>query len=470
MINATCKCGKQFSVDDSKAGTFVACPGCSKVVKIESSRPSAFAPKKPTTTKASTVNQRGKGGKTRLMDAAYLDQPELLTGLIAEGADVNIQDDEGRTALNYAYADHSFKPADILIEKGADLNLRDKFGRTVLFQAIEMLGNPEYIEKMLIKRGAKVDVFDNEGNSPIHLAIQKAAEDQRDVPKIKMLLANGADPNTKNNAGMGCLGVSALIGFPDLVDLFIEHGADVNMRDNNGNTPLILTAFIYGRETGNRYLLIVESLVSKGADVNARNASGATALDMAKVNGKSEMISLLLSKGAQEGGGPAACPPPDESAVSRDEEATEANNFACMLERDGKIDEALVIYEQLNQKYPDYKKAWRNRGMLLAQKENFHEAMICLKRALELDPAYLAAHIGLGLTYDSMFKYEMAVACYDRALKIDPYNTDALYNKGLSLKKSDRIDEAIDAFARVVKINPNDADAAGWVEKLKLLL
>ena len=76
------------------------------------------------------------------------------------------------------------------------------------------------------------------------------------------------------------------------VGKLIEAGADVNARDAEGNTPLILAAFYAGPRC-------VEPLLEKGADPNAANRSGVTALIRAATD--YEKARLLIDAGAKVG-------------------------------------------------------------------------------------------------------------------------------------------------------------------------
>ena len=127
----------------------------------------------------------------------------------------------------------------------------------------------------------------------------------------------------------------------------------------------------------------------------------------------------------------------------------------------------MKIYDQLIVKFPNYKKAWRNKGMILAGQGKLPEALRCVQRAIEIDCAYVPALIGAGLVSGMMKEYQKAVSYYDSVLKIDPYNTDALFNKGDTLAQASMLPEAVAAFSTLLKINPNDAEAAERLEQLK---
>ncbi len=492
IIEYCIMCGKQFNTDDSNFSKFISCPHCKKMTPIsylpeevpaappvKLSRPLTADPR---------VDERDAQGRTALMIAALNDEPEKVRRLIEKGADVNIADNEGYTALNYAYIDHSFKPAEILIDNGADLNIKDKYGRNILFQALAGINNSEYIDKMLIKKGADINTVNSEGTPLLHYALELVLNDRSNAAKVNMLLASGVNVNVYNSNGITALNAAIILGFCDIVPVMINFGAKVNLADKNEKqlTPVMTAAIAHSMDNfGAGRLLIIDELASRGAFLNALSGEKKSALDYAIEGGRQDMISLLISYGVlrademnmgltmssfqiSNDDSNEAAPVAEKIALPNFDDAADANNFACKLEHDGKLDEALKIYQQLNIKFPNYKKAWRNRAMILARKKDYDAAFEFLKKAISIDPLYVMAHMGFGLIYDAMEKHDMAINRFDYILKIDPYNLDAMFNKGLTLYKAGRTDEAAAAFAEVVSKNPDDAEAAYWLEKLSV--
>ena len=110
--------------------------------------------------------------------------------------------------------------------------------------------------------------------------------------KIKCLIEAGADVNAKGAKGEFGAGDTALMhasqgkGHKEIVEMLINAGADVNVRDKFGGTALMIAS-------QNGHVETVEMLIEKGADVNARDFLGNTALVYATEEGHKEIIKIL---------------------------------------------------------------------------------------------------------------------------------------------------------------------------------
>ena len=92
-----------------------------------------------------------------------------------------------------------------------------------------------------------------------------------DTSALKEYLAEGVDVN-KLSAGGSALGLAALTGRIDAMHLLIEYGADVNISNDDGNTPLHAAGF-YGQVNA------IQLLLEAGATPNPRNNNGETPFD-----------------------------------------------------------------------------------------------------------------------------------------------------------------------------------------------
>jgi ankyrin repeat protein len=101
--------------------------------------------------------------------------------LIKQG-DINLQNEDGYTALMFAVADNSLEIAELLLRMGADLNIQDKWGDTALMKATNWgrLG----IARLLIKTGAKLDIQDKWGKTALDIAQKKEQCDYQEIIKL----------------------------------------------------------------------------------------------------------------------------------------------------------------------------------------------------------------------------------------------------------------------------------------------
>lgn len=111
-------------------------------------------------------------GGTALMMATWKNKASTVKLLLSKGANVNVKDNYGYTALSHAYDPEIVS---ILINAGADVNERDKEGQTILIGKVSRYcseGDPRVLEtiKILIERGADVNAKDKRGHTPTKLA------------------------------------------------------------------------------------------------------------------------------------------------------------------------------------------------------------------------------------------------------------------------------------------------------------
>jgi ankyrin repeat protein len=235
--------------------------------------------------------------------------------LLAKGADKEIPDVFGQTPLFYAANCGSYAGAEILVRAGADLNRRQKEGKTALMVAA--IRGDAKIAAFLISRGADVSIMTPAGETALHFAavrgdiammklllesgaqIDAAKRSQRDLdtPLIAairarqakaalFLIEKGASANCPGKYADTPLHAAAFEGFKNVVSALLREGADVNARNETGNTPL----FDAHPETA-------ALLLDCGADIEARNETGSTPLSWS-ISAKRGTWRLLLDRGA----------------------------------------------------------------------------------------------------------------------------------------------------------------------------
>lgn len=174
----------------------------------------------------------GDLNSTALHVAAECRQVEVVSQLLAAGADVRKTNLSGQTPLHCAAKADCPKAVAGLIHAGADVAARDAFGDTPLSCAVQHASVE--VVSLLLFVGANPDVEGRDKNTPMHAA---AARGKLDV--IVVLLGAGAHPSPRRtDTGETPLFIAAREGFTDVVHALLSSGAKANEKMNGGLTPL----------------------------------------------------------------------------------------------------------------------------------------------------------------------------------------------------------------------------------------
>ncbi|GGD97777.1 ankyrin repeat domain-containing protein [Paenibacillus nasutitermitis] len=126
------------------------------------------------------------------------------------------------------------------------------------------------------------------GKDDYEFSVLHGAVMTENTKMTRYLLDQGADVNATNDEGISPLHIAL---YPAIVKCLLEGGADINKKSSDGSTPLHTQA-----ADGEERLDVVELLLAKGADPSITNNDGQTPLDIAKARQEEEMIELLSQK------------------------------------------------------------------------------------------------------------------------------------------------------------------------------
>lgn len=169
----------------------------------------------------------------RLMDAARASDSGAVQTLLAQGAQPNTRDRNGRTPLMEAASASSASVTQVLLNAGADPNLADNSGWTPLFWAV--FAERTSTVKLLVSKGVYVNAKDIEGRTALFWAATSG------YSRIaSTLLSLGADANAVNRFGWTPLMSAASLGHTETVRVLLRRGADTRVQDGSGKTALRL--------------------------------------------------------------------------------------------------------------------------------------------------------------------------------------------------------------------------------------
>lgn len=237
------------------------------------------------------VNYQDESGTTALMNAAKKGYTDLIVELLNQGANPNIQNNDNFTALFYSIFGENYSSVIELLNHGADVNLRGKYNITPLIAAADSCGYD--IMKLLLENGADVNAEDNIGSTAL-LTIYHC---ENTIQIVGLLLDpqwGGVNINHMNEVGKSIWHVISWIQNQDFINYLIQQGADPNLRDANGDTPLF-------EAVSARNVVLIDSLITSGADVNHENREGKTPLYISISLGLVEPTLFLLSNDASLG-------------------------------------------------------------------------------------------------------------------------------------------------------------------------
>lgn len=248
-------------------------------------------------------------GMTALMHAIITGQTDVVVSLLGRGANINSKDNDGRTALMLA--------AGCTLRVSMPVEVKDwpyvidrrlwgpippgiKGDLIISGGLMQLQGNPDVV-KVLLRRGARADVQDDNGET----ALMSAARGGQ-VEIVKALLDARAETNVKDKnvgdiketieknghtlhlgSGWTALMYAMLDGSSQVMQALLDAGADPNASDDYGVTVLMIAALCQGHAE------VATALLDASADPNAKDRDGKTALNYATDAEHKDVMEIL---------------------------------------------------------------------------------------------------------------------------------------------------------------------------------
>ncbi|MFV0565923.1 MAG: ankyrin repeat domain-containing protein [Flavobacteriaceae bacterium] len=203
----------------------------------------------------------------------------VINYLLDKGLTVDTEDNNGNTPFTNAASRNSLEIVQLLANKTKQLNHANKKGQTALTNAVQF--NTEEVVAFLIEKGAKTNVADASGNNLGYYLIEGFSPRSKDQFSTKFKLLNA---NKKINLfepqgnGSTWYHLATEKNNLDLLKLADGTKVDINAKNTDGNTALILAAMKAQDDTILKYLL------QQGANKSLTTEFGETAFDLAQEN------------------------------------------------------------------------------------------------------------------------------------------------------------------------------------------
>lgn len=270
------------------------------------------------------VGARKVNGATPLHGAAFDGHTDCVRLLLDHGADVNARTEGLYTPfLSAAGGQAGLDVVTMLLDAGSDRHGRNDHGENALMLATRG-GNTDVVEYLLANGVSMFAKSDHSGHSAMHYAAMSGeigileflvahagrVDEQSDggwtplswaalrghLDAVTYLLEQGADPDPSREDGVTPLMNATRQWQPEIVAALLEHGADANARDANTGRTVLHQMALAGLRDG------VELALDNGADIDVEDNSGTTPIQYAARYGHRSAAELLKERGASTRG------------------------------------------------------------------------------------------------------------------------------------------------------------------------
>ena len=232
------------------------------------------------------LNAMNSAHQTPLHIAASRGQKEIVELLILDKANFTLRDKDGITALLAASINGHQDTVLFIVQQGGNIEDTDRNGKNIAHYAVAN-GSHKVLNFLLKNHAYLLHVQNFDGKSPLLHAACKYGH----VATVQYLCDHGALLDLQDNNGNTALHVAVSNGHLKVTRVLVEKGANLCAADASGSTALHIAA-------KGGYLDIVQYLTGKFAPIDTRNAKNETALLEAVTEGHAEIVRVFLVQGA----------------------------------------------------------------------------------------------------------------------------------------------------------------------------
>jgi len=224
-----------------------------------------------------TLSQRSSSHTTPLTCAAKANATEAVIACLRYGVDPNVKDAAGNPAVVYAVRHKNAVMLSELLEADANILITTDSRISLLQEALQTKCR-DVIDLLLQRDECSINSEDRLGNTPVMALLDLwGSEDQLHnsdtlLTLLSILISKGADLNIKNSEGHTPLTFAAKLGLRQTIPLLIDHGGDINYcsNDNSG----VINVFSCMLESGSLDEECLSFLLNKGMSPNIPCAGG----------------------------------------------------------------------------------------------------------------------------------------------------------------------------------------------------
>ena len=233
------------------------------------------------------VNATNSENESALLLASRRGNLDIIHALLSSGADPTIASVEGNTWLHYAVnGGCSIEVLTVIVGNGADVNATNNKNESALLLASQE-GNLDTINILLESR-ADPNITSAEGNTWLHYAVDGRCSKE----VFQAIIDHGADVNSRNKDNVTALMVACKKRNSDAINVLLNAGANPRLADTNGDTCM------HHAVVGSCSKDTLQAIINHGGGINAVNNDGATALLVACNARQMESVNVLLRSGA----------------------------------------------------------------------------------------------------------------------------------------------------------------------------